>query len=1030
VTLVDPAGFEIGDVIAQGTTTTGRIVSKVGDDFLVHVDGLETFQCFAVCASLVPLTNQNGASSYIAKGGMTRRLGPLFMARNLLDLRDIDTTIDLFINFFKEKYLRNIEFDTQTNKKLLVKNSLDLYRSKGTERSIDLFFRLVYGVNAKVYYPGDDLFKLSAGQWSKPQYIEIAESSVSRAVSLVGKSITGATSKATAFVEKYIIRKIKGGSVHILYVSNVKGTFVNREPLQTDIVYTDSPIVLGSLNAVDIVTGGADFAVGDVVMFDSGTGDYGLARVTEIANKTGVVDFLLTEGGWGYTTSADTSLSDEELAKRTQSIVSEHVVTVTDVITSNTVSVIEVVAGGTGYSNADIAKVTSPYVNATAQLTTNSTGGIVSLALSNKGSGFFTLNPPVAIANSTGGASAGSGATLMAKTTAHDSYYKYFEKFVQPLFNVTYNAATNAAALSEGSLIRTGNSTVNTAFGYIVSNDGVNQLVVSTSNNTSFGSGNTIYLISDSGVTANAQVVEDVTTTADVMGLPVKGTFDYNALMGSPIERNAEIFQLDTSGEEVANAVVSVTGNNYIEIVNLNGVFQSNASFSVRGKDTTANLANITLKLGVYNVDGDLETLLKPGTFSKQTGTLGNVIAASSGTSASFRVGSLSDSEDIFLATDMLGANNTANVPFMDLPLNSLEYGFPKFPTGNSSAIMYSCLAYDSFTIGSIESITSINPGTGYNDSPFVLAYQPFMEARALYDYNITIESTTGSFQVGERVTQSNVSTTGYNLVVTDETGYTLGEKVYQGNSSLQTATGIISEINGTANTILVANVTGTFVANTLKSFISTSLSANVISVTPQEIEIQAKGTIKAGSNTSVLKVKRLQLDNHYIPGQSLTGRSSGATAVITEVSSDMDSPRIGVNANISANVTTANGSVRFIEVTDSGLGYTNGEIVLFTSTDGERSGEAKIITGGLGTGSGYYKTTKGFLSSISKLHDGDYYQEYSYDVMSRIPLERYADMFKKVMHTAGTRYFGSMLLEDDVEITIGVSSSIEQTVN
>ena len=93
-------------------------------------------------------------------------------ARNLPNYRDIDTTLDEFIVHFKEKYLKNIQFDTATNKKLLVKNSLDLYRSKGTERSIDLFFKLVYGTSAEVIYPSDNILRLSDGVFEKPEYLE------------------------------------------------------------------------------------------------------------------------------------------------------------------------------------------------------------------------------------------------------------------------------------------------------------------------------------------------------------------------------------------------------------------------------------------------------------------------------------------------------------------------------------------------------------------------------------------------------------------------------------------------------------------------------------------------------------------------------------------------------------------------------------------------------------------------------------------------------------------------------------------
>ena len=224
LTLETINNFNVGDILTQGDTT-GRLVAIDGNDILVYVDGLDTFRCFNVCATLQLITSSSGGSSYVLKGGTTRRVGAIYLSRNLMQIADIDTTMDIFIGHFKEKYLSNIDFDTESNKRLLVKHSLDLYRAKGTDRAIDLFFRLIYGSSAKVYYPGKDLFKLSDGEWVRPSYIEITEGGSNRAIDLVGKQITGVYSGATAFVEKYIKRKVYNNNVHILYISNLKVNF-------------------------------------------------------------------------------------------------------------------------------------------------------------------------------------------------------------------------------------------------------------------------------------------------------------------------------------------------------------------------------------------------------------------------------------------------------------------------------------------------------------------------------------------------------------------------------------------------------------------------------------------------------------------------------------------------------------------------------------------------------------------------------------------------------------------------------------
>lgn len=79
---------------------------------------------------------------------------------------------------------------------------------------------------------------------------------------------------------------------------------------------------------------------------------------------------------------------------------------------------INIVTGGSGYSNTDVVKVTpssAGAVNASATLTTNTSGGIISVTVSNTGAGFITVNPSnVAVQNSTGGTTGGTSANLVA----------------------------------------------------------------------------------------------------------------------------------------------------------------------------------------------------------------------------------------------------------------------------------------------------------------------------------------------------------------------------------------------------------------------------------------------------------------------------------------------------------------------------------------------------------------------------------------------------------------------------------------
>lgn len=85
---------------------------------------------------------------------------------------------------------------------------------------------------------------------------------------------------------------------------------------------------------------------------------------------------------------------------------------------TGSISSISYTGTATGYDNTDVITVSSPHAggNATATVSTNSTGGALVISITNSGYGFTAVNAAanVSIANSTGGSSGGSGATFLA----------------------------------------------------------------------------------------------------------------------------------------------------------------------------------------------------------------------------------------------------------------------------------------------------------------------------------------------------------------------------------------------------------------------------------------------------------------------------------------------------------------------------------------------------------------------------------------------------------------------------------------
>ena len=1035
--LEDTTNFNVGDIVTQDIVT-GTIVSYVGTDILVKVDGLETFKCFNICSELIPVTSSSGGNTYILRGGASKRLGSIFLSRNLPSIRDIDTTLDLFITQFKEKYLKNIEFDTETNKRMLVKNSLDLYRSKGTSRSIDLFFRLVYGYNSQVVYPGDNLFRLSEGTWVKPQYLEITGSNPQRAVALVGATIKGISSGAEAFVERYIKRKVNNGFVHILYLSNVQGEFSNRETVyhKHGKPFSDSPRVLGSLTAVDIITGSKEFAVGDIVSFFTETGDYGQARVASVYNdERGVVDFILLEGGYGYSVSH--GITGAEALDRTQSLITDNTILVSNVYTSNSIGDIQVLSAGLNYSNSDVIEINSEYGHAVFRPITNYGGTIQYTAIMSQSGGFFGNNYTVSIASPSG---IGASLQPLFKESYLSSYFKVFEDLKQNRATIEYGGIANGAQFAVGDIIRVANSTAyNVSYAEVIDNN-VNaaysngQIVMVVANNYTMSVGDSIYQISNPTINADVITAEDSSASGTVLDISTTATMYISNIVGI-INNYDEIYQLNDEGIEIGRAKITFlslnTTNGFLNLSDMSGIFKIGKPLMFVDKpETSAVVDNVNLFVSVYDTQNDYNISKIRNLFGSQTGTVADILSVGGGTGADFKVRNLEETETINVNSDLVGSNNYptagANQSFLSLPLNLLEFGFEQNPVGNVSSSIFSCLSFANLSIGTIKSLSDLNPGDNYSASPAVRAYQPYVGNYNYNDYILTVKDATNDYIVGEQVIQ-NIPDTRYNMQVANPHAFRVGEKVFQYTTG---AVGTVYSVEyPTTNVIVVNKVTNGIFSTSGNVYSYSTLgtspqnTTNVNSVASVTVPTQAKGLV-IGTSANTVYIKRQQFENQFQLNKTLSGASTGVTANLIQIETFTGRYPIGFNAQIEGSAYSANGVITSLQVIDSGYGYSNNQTLVYTSADGERSGTARAIVDGSGTGSGYYKTSKGFLSNLSKIHDGDYYQEYSYDVMSRLPLEKYADMFKKVMHTAGTRFFGTVVIDTVSNTNVSIADS------
>ena len=132
----------------------------------------------------------------------------------------------------------------------------------------------------------------------------------------------------------------------------------------------------------------------------------------------------------------------------------------------------------------------------------------------------------------------------------------------------------------------------------------------------------------------------------------------------------------------------------------------------------------------------------------------------------------------------------------------------------------------------------------------------------------------------------------------------------------------------------------------------------------------------------------------------------------------------VGFSAKVSQ--TGLAGSVKRIAIENSGINYYDTLTGIVVSSNG--SNETARITlqaTAITRYPGYYSGNRGKISSTQKLYDGDEYQDYSYKLKSAVSIDRYYSVLRELVHPAGMKMFGSVLLEDAVPSTMSGSTQV-----
>jgi hypothetical protein len=161
----------------------------------------------------------------------------IYQLYNLLNYRMIDTTTDQFLQIFKKDYLPYFPNEISLDLKKLLKVATQFYQTKGTENSIEFLFRALYNLDAQIYYPKQNILRVSDGKWNLPQSLKVTltGNDTTFDISLLpGRRGVGVESNTTCVVESATlsIDPTLNREILEIFISNVSDNFIPGEQLK------------------------------------------------------------------------------------------------------------------------------------------------------------------------------------------------------------------------------------------------------------------------------------------------------------------------------------------------------------------------------------------------------------------------------------------------------------------------------------------------------------------------------------------------------------------------------------------------------------------------------------------------------------------------------------------------------------------------------------------------------------------------------------------------------------------------------
>ena len=240
-----------------------------------------------------------------------------------ITLRDIDTTLDAFITYFKSELAQKLPYST-VDERFLITRIKDLYLAKGSESSFRLLFRILFNKDITLQYPSTQMLRASDGKWNQDVSVFV-KILIGSPQTIVGKMVDVVTTTKIVrvlvdrrqYVEVEVDRAIRISDD--VYEFILDRRFFGTISVGDTLRYLDSNnnilfngLILPTTSNLVVEQAGTGFKVGDLYNINNFQGYGSIMKVSAVDSAGGISQAQFIKFGTGYTTDFTSSITSQK----------------------------------------------------------------------------------------------------------------------------------------------------------------------------------------------------------------------------------------------------------------------------------------------------------------------------------------------------------------------------------------------------------------------------------------------------------------------------------------------------------------------------------------------------------------------------------------------------------------------------------------------------------------------------------------------------------------------------------------------